>query len=259
MIISHHHKFIFLRSCKTGSTSTALALRRSGILNLHSDVSNFIEGPVIGRFRRPLNMPSRPPSESQFANIAPHTLVWLNPAKRLMHLNLPELAALDFLSAQQTREYKVYVGIREPVDKMISAAHFLLSNAPGVLFEKHKIARPRTVQEVFDNKVINVTMPILAIPQCHWFKTDNPEHLRFLLFDDLQNEVTALINRYRGTWSANRMPREKSGARDKQTDTARNLLRPETVAQLREEYRQDYQLWNKVKQRQPLNNNGAIT
>ena len=169
MIISHHHRFVFLRSCKTGSTSTALALRRSGILDLRSDVSNLIEGPVGDEFRCALNMPPRPPSDSQFATIAPHTLDWLNPAKRVMHLNLPELVALGFLNTNQAREYKVYVGIREPVDKMISAARFLLARAPDWLFKKHKIARPRTVQEVIDDKVINVTMPILAFPQCHWF------------------------------------------------------------------------------------------
>lgn len=146
MIISHHHRFIFLRSCKTGSTSTALALRQSEILDLRTDMSNLVEGPIGDESHSALNMPPRPPSDSQFAKIAPHTLVWLNPAKRVMHLNLPELVALGFLSANQAREYKVYVGIREPVDKMISAAHFLLARAPGWLFEKHKIARPRTVQ-----------------------------------------------------------------------------------------------------------------
>lgn len=204
-------------------------------------------------------MPSTLPSDSQFAEIAPHTLVWLNPAKRLMHLNLPELVALGLLSANQAREYKVYVGIREPVDKMISAAHFLLARAPNMLFEKHKIARPRSVQEVFDDNVINVIMPILAFPQSHWFKTDNPQNVRSLLFDDLQNEVCALISHYGGTWSTNRMPRAKSGSRDKRTDTAKNLLRPETVAQLREEYRQDYQLWREAKQRQSLKDNTAIS
>jgi hypothetical protein len=221
-------------------------------------MSNLIEGPIGDEFHCALNLPPRLPSDSQFAKIAPHTLIWLNPAKRVMHLNLPELVALGFLSANQAREYKVYVGIREPVDKMISAAHFLLARAPVGLFEKHKIARPRTVQEVIDNKVINVIMPILAFPQCHWFKTDNPENLQFLLFDNLLNEVTALISRYGGTLSANRMPMKKSGIRDKRTDTAKNLLRSETVAQVREEYRQDYRLWREAKQRQPLNDNAAI-
>ncbi len=203
-------------------------------------------------------MPATLPPDSQFAEIAPHTLVWLNPAKRLMHLNLPELVALGLLSARQAREYKVYVGIREPVDKMISAAHFLLARAPKMLFEKRKIARPRTVQDVFDNNVINAIMPILAFPQCHWFKTDNPENVRSLLFDDLQNEVCALISHYGGTLSANQMPRAKSGTRDKRTDTAKNLLRPETVAQLREEYRQDYRLWQAAKQRQTLSDKATI-
>ena len=257
MIISHRHRFVFLRSCKTGSTSTALALRRSGILDLHSDVSNLIEGPVGDEFRRALNMPPRPPSDSQFAKIAPHTLDWQNPAKRVMHLNLPELVALGFLDADQAREYKVYVAIREPVDKMISAANFLLARAPDWLFRNHKIARPRTVQEVIDERAINVIMPILALPQCHWFKTDNQEHLRFILFDELQSEVAALINSYGGQWKANQMPKSKSGFRNKRTDTARNLLRPETVAQLREEYQQDYRIWRDAKQRQSLNDSAA--
>ena len=249
MIISHRHKFVFLRSCKTGSTSTALALRQSEILDLRSDVSNFIEGPVGDKFHRALNMPPQLPTDSQFAECAPHTLIWLNPGKRVMHLNLPELVALGLLTDEQAREYKVYVGIREPVDKMVSAANFLLARAPRGLFRQHNIARPRTVQDVFDGDLINVTMPILAFPQCHWFKTDDPENLEYLLFDDLQNEVTALITRYGGQLSADRMPEKKAGIRDRRTDTAGNLLRPDTVAALQEEYREDLRIWTEAKQR----------
>jgi len=257
MIISHHHRFIFLRSCKTGSTSTALAVRQSGILDLGSDISNLIDGPVRDEFHRALNMPSTPPTDSQFAKFAPHTLSWQNPIKRVMHLNLPELVDLGFLTAGQARDYDLYVSIREPVDKMISTANFLLKRAPRVLFKQHGIARPGTVQEVLDDKVIDQIMPILALPQSHWFQTDNPERLRFLLFDDLQNEVTAFINRYGGTWSADQMPKKKSGFRDMRTDSAENLLRPEAVTKLRQEYREDYRIWNEVKQRRSLSEDGA--
>ena len=116
MIISHRHKFVFIRSCKTGSTSTALAIRQSGILDPQTDVSNLIEGPVDDQHHRPLNMPRRPPPDAQFAKSAPHTLAWLNPAKRVMHLNLPELVDLGFLDHEQASEYRVYVCLREPVD-----------------------------------------------------------------------------------------------------------------------------------------------
>jgi hypothetical protein len=249
MIISHHHKFVFLRSCKTGSTSTALALRKSGILDLQSDVSNFVEGPIADRFHCPVNMPSALPPDSRFAEVAPHTLVWLNPAKRVMHLNLPELVGLGFLTARQAREYAVYVGIREPVDKMVSAANFLLKRAPRWLFKQHDIEQPASVQDVFDRKIIDVIMPILALPQSHWFRTDRPENLRYILFDDLQNEVARLVTRFGGTWSADQMPEKKSGIRDRRTEDAENLLRPETVAELQETYRRDYRYWEKAKER----------
>ena len=249
MIISHRHKFVFLRSCKTGSTSTALAIRKSGILDPQSDISNFVEGPIADPFHCPLNMPSTPPPASRFAEIAPHTLVWRNPAKRTMHLNLPELVGLGFLTARQAREYTVYVGIREPVDKMISAANFLLRRAPRWLFKQSDIEEPRSVQEVFDRKIIESVMPILALPQSHWFSTHHPQNLRFLVFDDLPNEVAGLVGRFGGSLGADQVPEKKSGLRDEQSRKAENLLRPETIAALKETYRRDHRQWERAKAR----------
>ena len=243
MIISHKHRFVFLRSCKTGSTSTALAIRQSGILDIQTDLSSVVEGPVRHPFHRPLNLPSENPPDSLFAEVAPHTLVWQNPAKRLIHLNLAELVDLGFLTAEQAREYVIYVGIREPLDKMISAANFLLRRAPDGLFRQHNIARPDSVQAVIDQKVIDVIMPILTMPQAHWFDSDSADQYRFLVFEDLPNAVAAMIALYGGDWSVDRMPDKKSGLRDRQVHTAENLLRPDTVEQLRDTYQRDFELW----------------
>lgn len=248
MIISHHHRFVFLRSCKTGSTSTALALRMSGLLDPRCDVSSVIEGPRESAFHVAMNLSLEKVEELDFADAAPHLLVWPNPAKRLMHVNLPEVIALGLLSPEQAATYDVYVAIREPVDKMISSATFLLRDAPAEMWAAHGRAKPQSVQEVFDQGSLSATMPILEFPQSHWFQTAHPKNLHTLLFDDLAGEITRLITGYGGSWTAENTPREKTNIRDK-TIAAEQLLRHDTLQSLRETYRDDYALWTTAQQR----------
>ena len=164
-----------------------------------------------------------------------------------MHLNLAELVGLGFLTPDQADEYDVYVGIRDPLDKMISSANFLLKRAPEALFRQHNIDPPASVQDVFDRDVIDVLMPILTMPQCHWISDVDPGQCHLLLFESLPDDVATMINRYGGDWNADQMPEKKTGFRDKGKDTAENLLRPESIEQLRDTYREDFEVWQKAR------------
>ncbi len=165
MIISHRLKFAFFRIPKTGSTTTEVILRMTGLFD-ENDFASHIE-----RFRIPsINLPAF--DRSTLAKDRP----------RHGHATPTEAIAQGLITKAQLIEYDSYATLRDPLDRSVSVfAHAM--GQPGLM-----------APELFKKVTTGLEdFGILERPQTEYFLVDGDQVLAPLDFSDFVVEVRQML------------------------------------------------------------------
>ena len=210
MIISHKHKFIFVKNPKTGSSAINFAFRNSGIdldyiRNYEDNHGEYKAVPPIGPY-------------------------WE------MGFTIPHMLLMKFITQAQLETYDLYSVYRDPVEVFTSWYSYRHRNTK---FTQEQLANIKITEE---NQVELFPIPIELYLQDYRPKPQTDyvgyERIQLVDYNNLSKEIEAIINRYNGTFTL--MPKMNSYR------LMDDVLSDEMVVKVKDAYKEDYILKNRV-------------
>jgi hypothetical protein len=169
MIVCHTHKFIVLKSVRTGSNAFNIAIRNSGLIDEETD--------YVSRLKF-LNMPHIGKSSDA---------CW----------GIPELIRSDIITQDQVDTYVIYVVYRNPVDRFISTCN-LIKREPSEHIYYESILNKSIEDITYDDIISSAGCMSYGI-----FRTQssrlNIDNINVIDYNNLSESIASIITKYGGT------------------------------------------------------------
>jgi len=207
VLASREHKFFYIRVPKTGSTSCALYLLDSGLIDDDS---------ICGR------KPAKK-VKSIVSQLSPERDETLLLIKRSSFLSRSHVKHKDIISDYpEMKDYKSIACVRNPIDRAVSAAVMRIAKK-----DINEDLLNRSIEEVL------ASTHILSVPQYEYVASDT------ILWptEDLRARVEGFIlqlgGSFRGSWHY----------RDNKSSDYLQMLSDSNTARIHEMYAKDFELW----------------